>query len=57
MLEGMADEEVDRYLEENTKIVPLFEVEVAKAVSPYIVQTDDVSEEPVKDAIRELQQA
>mgnify|MGYP000305935661 CR=1 FL=1 len=32
MLDGMADEEVDRYLEEHPRIVPLFEVYVAKAV-------------------------
>ena len=56
MLEGLADEEVDRYLEENPKLVPLFEVDVAEAVSPYILQTDDAGEEPDKDAIRELRQ-
>ena len=37
MLEGLADEEVDQYLQENPKIVPLFEIDVAEAVSPYIV--------------------
>ena len=57
MLEGLADEEVDRYLEENPKIVPLFEVDVADAVSPYIVHPDDASEEPDQDAIRDLRQA
>ena len=57
MLEGLADEEVDRYLDENPKIVPLFEVDVAKAVSPYILHPDDASEEPDRDAIRELRQA
>ena len=57
MLEGLADEEVDRYLEENPKIVPLFEVDVANVVSPYIVHPDDAGEEPDQDAIRDLRQA
>ena len=57
MLAGLADEEVDRYLEENPRIVPLFEVDVAEAVSPYMVQTKEAGEEPDKDAIRELRQA
>ena len=57
MLEGLADEEVDRYLDENPRIVPLFEVDVAEAVSPYIGQPEDVGEELDRDAIWELQQA
>ena len=28
MLDGLADEEVDRYLEENPKLVQLFEIDV-----------------------------
>ena len=57
MFEGLAEEEVDQYLQENAKIVPLFEINVAKAVSPYIVQMDEVDEELDKEAIRELRQA
>ena len=57
MLEGLADDEVDPYLEENPRIVPLFEVDIVEGVSPYIVQTEDDSEEPDNDAIRELRQA
>ena len=57
MLEGLANEEVDRYLDENPKIVLLFEVDVAEAVSPYIVQLEDAREEPDRDTIRELRQA
>ena len=56
MLEGLADEEVDQYLEENPKIVPLFEIDVAEAVSPYITQSDNAGKEPDKEATRELQQ-
>ena len=38
MLEGVADKEVDHYLKENPRIVPLFEVDIAEVISPYIVQ-------------------
>ena len=57
MLEGLADDEVDRYLNENPTIVPLFEVDVAEAVSPYIVQLEKAGEEPDRDAIGEMRQA
>ena len=33
MMDGLADEEVDRYLEEHPKIVPLYEVDVAEVVT------------------------
>ena len=36
MLEGLADEEVDRYLEEYSKTVPLFEVDITEVVIPYV---------------------
>ena len=36
MLEGLPDDEVDRYLEEHSRIVPLFEVDITVAVEPYI---------------------
>ena len=55
MLEGLPDEEVDRYLEEHPKIVPLFEVDITAAVRPYI--TSPESDEPDQEAIRELRQA
>ena len=56
MLEGLADEEVNQYLQENLKIVPLFEIDVAEAISPYTLQPDVTDEEPNKEAIRELRQ-
>ena len=37
MLDGLDDEEVDRYLEEHPKIVPLFEVDITEAVIPYVM--------------------
>ena len=51
MLDGLADEEVDRYLEEHPKIISLFEVDVAEAVTLYIVQSEEVRKEPDRDAI------
>ena len=55
MLEGLSDEEVDQYLEEHPKIVPLFEVNITTAVGPYI--TSPESDEPDQEEIRELRQA
>ena len=37
MMEGPTNEEVDQYLEENPKIVPLFEIDVAEIIAPYII--------------------
>ena len=55
MLEGVADEEVFQYLQENPKIVPLFEI--AEAVSLYILQPNETDEELDKEVIREFRQA
>ena len=44
MLKGLLGEEVDRYLEEHPKIVPLFEVDITAAVRPYITSLE--SDEP-----------
>ena len=52
MLEGLPDDEVDRYLEEHPRIVPLFEVDITAAVEPYI--TTPGPDEPDQAAIREL---
>ena len=57
MLEGLVDEEVNQYLQENPKLVHLFEIDVAEAVAPYIMQPKDADEEPDKEAIRELRKA
>ena len=55
MLEGLPDEEIDRYMEEHPKIVPLFEVDITAIVGPYI--TTPEPDEPYQAAIRELRQA
>ena len=54
MLDRLADEEVDQYLEEHPKIVPLFEVDIAEAVMPYVLHREDEFDEPNWEAIREL---
>ena len=55
MLEGLPDEEVDRYLDKHPIIVPLFEVNITVAVGPYIMSPE--LDEPDQEAIRELRQA
>ena len=54
MLEGLPDEEIDRYMEEHPKIVQLFEVDNTAAVGPYI--TTPEPDEPDQATIRELRQ-
>ena len=51
MLEGLPDEEVDRYLEEHPKIVPLFEVDITEAVGPYVTSPGKESDKPDQEAI------
>ena len=55
MLEGLPDEEIDRYLEEHPRIVPLFEVDIKAAVDPHITMPEP--DEPDQAAIQELRQA
>ena len=57
MLNGLADDKVDRYLEEYLKIVPLFEVDVVEIVTLYVVHPEEVFDEPDREAIRELRRA
>ena len=54
MLDGLDDEEVDRYLEEHPKIVPLFEVDITEAVIPYVTNLGKESDEPDEEEIQEL---
>mgnify|MGYP000359012293 CR=1 FL=1 len=41
MMEGLADEEVNQYLEENPKIVSLFEIDIAEIITLYIGKRRD----------------
>ena len=36
MLEGLPDKEINRYMEEHPKILPLFEVDITATIGPYI---------------------
>ena len=57
MLDSLADDEVNRHLHEHPKIVPLFEVDVTEAVTPYVTYQGREFDEPDQEAIRELRQA
>ena len=54
MLDKLAAKEVDWYLEENPKIIPLFEIDVAEVVTPYLTILEEDTNEPNREAIREL---
>ena len=54
MLKGLTIEEVDRYLDEHRKLIPLFEVDVVEAVTPYVAHPYKVFDEPNREAIWEL---
>ena len=49
MLDGLADDEVDEYLEENPKNIPLFEIDVIEAISPYVSEGDTEVEETLRE--------
>ena len=57
MLDGLANDEVNRYLDEHPKIVPLFEVDIIEAVSPYVTYRGKELDEPKQELIREMRQA
>ena len=57
MLDELADEEVDWYLEEHPKIVMLFEVNVVEAVMLYVTSREKDTYELDSEVIQELQQA
>ena len=57
IMDRLADQEVDRYLAKNLRIVPLFEIDVAEAVTPYVANREEDIDELDKEAIREIRQA
>ena len=59
MLEGLEDEELERYLEENPQIVPLFEIDVRGTTDSYVVPNGSTSQEDElgENALAELQRA
>ena len=42
MLDGLTDNEIDLYLDEHPKIVPLFEVDDAEDVTLYVMHSEEV---------------
>ena len=59
MLEGLEDEELERYLEENPQIVPLFEIDVRGTADSYVVPNESSGKEDElgENALAELQRA
>ena len=58
-LEGLEDEELERYLGENPRIVPLFEIDVGETAESYSspIKTTTDGDEPGENAIAELRRA
>ena len=58
MLDGLADEEVDHFLEDHPRIVPLFDMDIKLTVSPYVSKPTeedrDIGREPHSRSIEEL---
>ena len=59
MLEGLEDEELERYLDENPRIVPLFEIDVRGTADSYASPMGSTGhdDEPEEEALAELQRA
>ena len=59
MLEGLDDEELEQYLEENPRIVPLFEIDVRGTAESYTIPNTSPGheEELGENALAELQRA
>ena len=59
MLEGLEDEELERYLDENPWIMPILEIDVGGTMETYasVVDTATRDEEPSEEVIAELPRA
>ena len=57
MLEGLEDEQLEHYLDENPRIVPLFEIDIRGTADSYAFPTGSTGQEvePGEDALAELQ--
>ena len=55
MMEGLDDVEEDQYFDDNPKIIPLFEVDIIKALTPCFGEDDKEEEIQVDDkTLKEL---
>ena len=59
MLEGLEDEELERYLDDNPRIVPLFEIDVREMADSYVSPMGSMvhDDEPGEEALAKLQRA
>ena len=59
MLDGLANDKINTFLDEHPTIVPLFEIDVLSAIEPYLANTinHEAPHEPDQDSVKELQQA
>ena len=59
MLEGVDDTELEAYLEEHPRIIPLFEIDVIEAATDYATHTsvNEEAYEPEPTSIMELSKA
>ena len=59
MLEGLEDKELEAYLDENLRIVPLFEIDVLETASEYIPMSapNEDDYEPYPKSVLELSKA
>ena len=59
MLEGLEDEELECYLDENPRIIPLFEIDVRGTTDSYAspIGSTGHDDEPREEALVELQRA
>mgnify|MGYP000739397186 CR=1 FL=1 len=49
MLNGLADDEIESFLDEHPTIIPLFKVDVLRTVEPYLVKINMAEQEAPHD--------
>ena len=58
MLDNLADDEVDNFLEDHPKIVPLFDIDIMETINPYVSEPisgeRDIGREPDPKSVNEL---
>ena len=59
MMEGLEDKEIEQYLEENPRIIPLFEIDVVEIITPYInnenLGTGELNQQEDPKSLKEFQ--
>ena len=61
MLDNLADDEVDNFLEDHPKIVPLFDIDIMETINPYVSEPisgeRDIGRETDPKSVEELHHA